>query len=51
MGQPSSSMSSDLDMYSDDFDSKEKTKLENTSQTNQEEPEGKLTGTIIYYQL
>lgn len=45
MGQPSSSMSSDLDMYSDDFDSKEKMKLENRS--SQEEPEEKLTGINI----
>lgn len=38
-------MSSDLDMYSDDFDSKEKMKLENRS--SQEEPEEKLTGINI----
>lgn len=45
--QPSTSMASDLDMYADDFDLKEKEKLESTSQINQEEPEEVATGTII----
>lgn len=44
-GQPSTSMSSDLDMYADDFDLKEKEKLESTSQ---EEPEEQITGIIIF---
>ncbi|XP_050436968.1 CD2 antigen cytoplasmic tail-binding protein 2 homolog [Adelges cooleyi] len=34
---PSTSMASDLDMYADDFDEKEKEKLVNTSQTSEEE--------------
>ncbi|XP_050525846.1 CD2 antigen cytoplasmic tail-binding protein 2 homolog [Daktulosphaira vitifoliae] len=38
-GGPSSSMTSDLDMYADDFDEKEKEKLVNTSTTSKEEPE------------
>jgi len=32
-------MSSDLDMYAEDFDLKEKEKLESTSQSGKEEPE------------
>ncbi|VVC29690.1 Hypothetical protein CINCED_3A004325 [Cinara cedri] len=42
-GQPSTSMASDLDMYADDFDLKEKEKLENTSQSSQEESEDVAT--------
>lgn len=42
-------MSSDLDMYADDFDSKEKEKLENPSQSNQEEIEEKdIIGKMIF---
>jgi len=47
-------MASDLDMYADDFDLKEKEKLENPTQSNQEEseePEDQVTGTIIFYYL
>lgn len=40
-------MASDLDMYADDFDLKEKEKLESTSQSSQEEPEEAAPGTII----
>lgn len=42
-------MSSDLDMYAEDFDLKEKEKLESTIQNDQEEPEEPLTG--IYYNI
>lgn len=42
-------MSSDLDMYSDDFDSKEKTKLETIIQSTPEEQDEKLSGKFIYY--
>lgn len=39
-------MASDLDMYADDFDLKEKEKLVNTSQNNEKEPEEvEATGT------
>jgi len=37
-------MASDLDMYAEDFDLKEKEKLESTIQSGQEEPEELLTG-------
>lgn len=43
-------MSSDLDMYAEDFDLKEKEKLESTIQSGQEEPEEPeelLTGTYL----
>lgn len=40
-------MASDLDMYADDFDLKEKEKLESTSQSSQEEPQEVATGTVI----
>lgn len=38
-GQPSTSMASELDMYADDFDSKEKEKLGSTTQSTEEEVE------------
>jgi len=42
-------MASDLDMYADDFDLKEKEKLESTNQSSQEGPEElEVTGTINY---
>lgn len=47
-------MSSDLDMYADDFDLKEKEKLENSTQSNQEEseePEEQVIGIITFYKL
>lgn len=44
-------MASDLDMYADDFDLKEKEKLESTSQSSQEEPEEVTTGTILLIKL
>jgi len=52
-GQPSSSLSSDLDMYADDFDLKEKEKLENPTQSNQEEseePEEQVTGESLQWE-
>lgn len=48
-GQPSASMASDLDMYADDFDSKEKEKLESTSQSSQDNLEQPETGIVLYY--
>lgn len=48
-GQPSTSMSSDLDMYAEDFDLKEKEKLGSSSQEEPEELEEQITGTIIYF--
>lgn len=41
-------MSSDLDMYAEDFDLKEKEKLESTIQSGQEEPEESELLTGIY---
>ncbi|VVC29689.1 GYF domain [Cinara cedri] len=49
-GQPSTSMASDLDMYADDFDLKEKEKLENTSQSSQEESEDVATGESLQWE-
>lgn len=43
-------MISDLDMYADDFDLKEKEKLESTTQSSQEESEDIATGIIFYSQ-
>lgn len=40
-------MASDLDMYADDFDSKEKEKLVQTTHSSQEDSEEQVTGTII----
>lgn len=37
-------MASDLDMYADDFDLKEKEKLENTGQNSHESEESEATG-------
>lgn len=42
-------MSSDLDMYADDFDLKEKEKLVSTSQSSQKESEEvEATGTVLF---
>ncbi|XP_026807186.1 CD2 antigen cytoplasmic tail-binding protein 2 homolog [Rhopalosiphum maidis] len=52
-GQPSTSMSSDLDMYAEDFDLKEKEKLESTNQSDKVEPEESeelLTGESLQWE-
>lgn len=50
-GQPSTSMASELDMYADDFDLKEKEKLESTSQNSHEDSDDFATGIIFYNQF
>lgn len=42
-------MASDLDMYADDFDSKEKEKLESSSQSSQDNLEQPETGIVLCY--
>lgn len=42
-------MASDLDMYADDFDLKEKEKLENTSQSSQDDESEDVATSISFY--
>ncbi|XP_027840915.2 CD2 antigen cytoplasmic tail-binding protein 2 homolog [Aphis gossypii] len=52
-GQPSTSLASDLDMYAEDFDLKEKEKLESTIQSGKVEPEESeelLTGESLQWE-